>query len=989
MFKKVLIANRGEIALRVIWACKELGLKTVAVYSEADANSLHVRFADEAVCIGPPRNIDSYLNIPAIISAAEITGADAIHPGYGFLSESAYFAEICEACNIKFIGPGPQAIRLMGDKSRAKKAMIKAGRAGRARARTGVVEDEEKAVKVARDIGFPVILKASAGGGGRGMRIVREAQDLAQSFRAAQAEAQAAFGVPDVYIEKYVEGPRHIEIQVMADSKGNVVHLGERECSIQRRHQKLIEEAPSLVVTEKLRRRMGRTAVEAAAAVQYVERRHDRVPARQGRQLLLHGDEHPHPGRARRHRARDRPRPREGADPRGGGRAAVVLAEGRRLQRATPSSAASTPRTPSPSCPRPGRSATSSSPAGPGVRVDTFAHEGCEISPYYDSLIAKLMTHGRDRAEAIARMRRSLDVMVVEGIKTNIPLHRRILDDPDFVAGRFDTGFMERFVPAEEGDRGLVSDGRGRARPSRLGRLLPLLLVPVALLPDPAAALPLRSLLLPRLRDGLLPAAALQARELAAGRLPTWNPFVFEGSFLRARALPARPAARALAGAGLRLLAADAAPAARRARRLLARARARRPRAPARSSPAPSTRSPASRCPRSISTSSCRRWRSRRSSPGCCAARRSTAGASVVWAAAAVALALSTYPSSSSRRPSCWAWRSASPRGRPAGALARLAGALALGAGLAGVPIALVAGVLGETARGAGFGGDVALANAVAPGGAAAGAAAAPLRLSRGAGRGLLGRALLQQGAAVLPVPLPRAADARPRGARRSRGSRAAPGWRSLALAGLGALVRARGAGGLAPLVAPAGPERRLPLPEQGAAAAAARGGARRRLRLRPRRRGARRRCAGSRRPLRARRARGARGARARGGAARRARGLERRPAGVLAAARGVVGHDVGVRGPAGDRRGRCRSGSAARACSARAGPRPWSRRSSWPISPARAPASTRRSTRASSSPFPELAALRLADLDGGRVFSYGLDHSPAFRELLAAAGRG
>jgi acetyl-CoA carboxylase biotin carboxylase subunit len=269
MFKKVLIANRGEIALRVIWACKELGLKTVAVYSEADANSLHVRFADEAVCIGPPRNIDSYLNIPAIISAAEITGADAIHPGYGFLSESAYLAEICEACNLKFIGPGPQAIRLMGDKSRAKKAMIKAG-VPVVPGSNGVIEDEEKAVKIARDVGFPVILKASAGGGGRGMRVVRTPADLAQNFRAAQSEAQAAFGVGDVYIEKYVEGPRHIEIQVMADSKGNVVHLGERECSIQRRHQKIIEEAPSPVLSDKLRRKMGRTAVEAAAAVQYV-----------------------------------------------------------------------------------------------------------------------------------------------------------------------------------------------------------------------------------------------------------------------------------------------------------------------------------------------------------------------------------------------------------------------------------------------------------------------------------------------------------------------------------------------------------------------------------------------------------------------------------------------------------------------------------------------------------------------------------------------
>ena len=448
MFKKVLIANRGEIALRVMWACKELGLKTVAVYSEADANGLHVRFADEAVCIGPPRNIDSYLNIPAIISAAEITGADAIHPGYGFLSESAYLAEICEACNIRFIGPGPQAIRLMGDKSRAKKAMIKAG-VPVVPGSQGVLEDEEKAVKVARDIGFPVILKASAGGGGRGMRVVREPQDLAQHFRAAQAEAQAAFGVPDVYIEKFVVNPRHIEIQVMADSKGNVVHLGERECSIQRRHQKIIEEAPSLAVPEKLRRRMGRTAVEAAAAVQYVNagtieflldkdgnfyfmEMNTRIQVEHGVTELVTGRDlvkeqiHIAAGEALSFSQKD------------------VSFSGHALE------CRINAEDPWSFTPSPGTIRHFFQPGGPGVRVDTFAHEGCEISPYYDSMIAKLMTHGRTRAEAIARMKRSLDVMVVEGIKTNIPLHRKILDDPDFVAGRFDTGYMERFLPQKK-----------------------------------------------------------------------------------------------------------------------------------------------------------------------------------------------------------------------------------------------------------------------------------------------------------------------------------------------------------------------------------------------------------------------------------------------------------------------------------------------------------------------------------------------------------
>jgi acetyl-CoA carboxylase biotin carboxylase subunit len=448
MFKKILIANRGEIALRVMWACKELGVKTVAVYSEADHESLHVRFADEAVCIGPPRSIDSYLNIPAIISAAEITGADAIHPGYGFLSESSYLAEICEACHIKFIGPGPQAIRLMGDKSRAKKAMIKAG-VPVLPGSPGVLEDEEKAVRVAREIGFPVILKASAGGGGRGMRIVRGPAELAQAFRAAQAEAAAAFGVPDVYVEKYVEGPRHIEIQLMADTKGNVVHLGERECSLQRRHQKVLEEAPSPVVSEKLRRRMGRTAVEAAAAVQYVNagtveflldadgnyyfmEMNTRIQVEHGVTELVTG--------------RDLVKEQ------------ILVATGAPLSFAQKDVTFSghaiecriNAEDPVTFVPSPGTIRHFYPPGGPGVRIDTYAHDGCEISPYYDSMIGKLMTHGRDRAEAIARMRRCVEVMWVEGVKTNLPLHRRILDDPDFQAGRFDTRFLERFLPQKK-----------------------------------------------------------------------------------------------------------------------------------------------------------------------------------------------------------------------------------------------------------------------------------------------------------------------------------------------------------------------------------------------------------------------------------------------------------------------------------------------------------------------------------------------------------
>jgi len=443
MFKKILIANRGEIALRVMWACKELGIKTVAVYSEADRHSLHVRFADQAVCIGPPRSLESYLNIPAIISAAEVTGADAIHPGYGFLSESGYLAEICEACNIKFIGPGPQSIRMMGDKSRAKKAMQRAG-VPVIPGSPGVVEDDEKAERIAREIGFPVILKASAGGGGRGMRIVREPGDVKNSFKAAQTEAQAAFGVPDVYIEKYVEAPRHIEIQIMADSKGQVVHLGERECSIQRRHQKLIEESPSPAMTDKLRRRMGRTAVEAAAAVQYVNagtieflldaqgsyyfmEMNTRIQVEHGVTELVTG--------------RDLVKEQ------------ILVAAGESLSFAQKDVVFSghaiecriNAEDPDRFTPSPGTIRYFNLPGGPGVRVDTAAHEGAEVSPYYDSLIAKLMVHGRDRREAIARMNRCLDVMVVEGIKTTIPMHRRILAEPDFQAGRLDTKFMERF----------------------------------------------------------------------------------------------------------------------------------------------------------------------------------------------------------------------------------------------------------------------------------------------------------------------------------------------------------------------------------------------------------------------------------------------------------------------------------------------------------------------------------------------------------------
>jgi acetyl-CoA carboxylase biotin carboxylase subunit len=446
MFKKVLIANRGEIALRVIWACKELGLKTVAVYSEADRNSLHVKFADQAICIGPARSKDSYLSVPAIISAAEITGADAIHPGYGFLAESSYFAEVCEACRITFIGPSPQAIRLMGDKSRAKKAMIKAG-VPVVPGSPGILENEEQALSVAKEIGFPVIVKASAGGGGRGMRIVREGKDLVAAFRAAQAESLAAFGVPDLYIEKFIEQPRHIEIQVMADQRGNVVSLHERECSIQRRHQKLIEEAPSpaALMNEKLRRRMGKTATDAAAAVNYSNagtieflldaagnyyfmEMNTRIQVEHGVTELVTG--------------RDLVKEQilVAAEQPLSFRQAEIALTGHALECRIN---AEDPRTFAPS---PGLIKHFWAPGGPGIRVDTFAHEGCEVPPYYDSMVAKLMTFGKDRNEAIARMRRALDTMVIEGIKTTIPLQRQIMDDRDFIAGRLDTGFMERFL---------------------------------------------------------------------------------------------------------------------------------------------------------------------------------------------------------------------------------------------------------------------------------------------------------------------------------------------------------------------------------------------------------------------------------------------------------------------------------------------------------------------------------------------------------------
>jgi len=444
LFKKILIANRGEVALRIIYACRELGIKTVAVYSEADENSLHVKFADEDICIGPPRSADSYLNVPAVISAAEVTGADAIHPGYGFLSESAYLAEVCEACHIKFIGPDPQVIRLMGDKARARRVMKKAG-VPILPGSDGPIESEDKALKLAKDIGYPVIVKATAGGGGRGMRVVRAPGELSHAVKTAQREAEAAFGVPDVYIEKYIESPRHIEFQVLGDHYGAVVHLGERECSIQRRHQKLIEESPSPALGDKMRRKMGGIVIDAAKAVQYTNAgTFEFLMDPDGRFYFMEANtrlqvEHPVTEMV------------TGIDI---VKEQIRIAAGERLS-FKQSEVTFTGHSiecrvnaedPDTFVPSPGVIHVFSVPGGPGVRVESFAHSECTISPYYDSMIAKIIVHGRDRQEAIARMKRTLEMTVIEGIKTTIPLHLRIVADPDFVAGKLSTAFMDRFL---------------------------------------------------------------------------------------------------------------------------------------------------------------------------------------------------------------------------------------------------------------------------------------------------------------------------------------------------------------------------------------------------------------------------------------------------------------------------------------------------------------------------------------------------------------
>jgi acetyl-CoA carboxylase biotin carboxylase subunit len=444
VFKKVLIANRGEIALRVIRACKELGIRTVAIHSEADSASLHVRAADEKVCVGPPEASLSYRNIPNVLSAAEVTGVDAIHPGYGFLSENAHFAEVCESIGIKFIGPTSENIAMMGDKAKAREVVAKRGLPVTPGS-LGELRSEDDAMQAAQKIGFPVIIKATAGGGGRGMRVVNKAEDLGRAFQAAQAEAKSTFGNENVYLERYFLEPRHIEVQIMADHRGHVIHLGERDCSIQRRHQKLVEETPSPAIDEKLRREIGRVAVEAVKAVHYrnvgtveflldkernfffmevntrIQVEHPITEMVTGIDLI----------KEQIRLAAGHPLAIRQQDVALNGHSMECRINAEDPEKFTPS---------------PGQITKYSAPGGFGVRVDSAMESGAIVVPYYDSMIAKLITHGRDRQEAMARMRRALDEFVIDGIKTTIPLHRRIFNDPEFQKGHISTAFLEQLL---------------------------------------------------------------------------------------------------------------------------------------------------------------------------------------------------------------------------------------------------------------------------------------------------------------------------------------------------------------------------------------------------------------------------------------------------------------------------------------------------------------------------------------------------------------
>ena len=439
MIKKLLIANRGEIALRIIRAAKELGIKTVAVYSEADRASLHVRFADEAVCVGPAQGKLSYLNIPSLIAAADVTNADAIHPGYGFLAENATFAEICHDCNLTFVGPTPDAIVRMGNKSIAKDTMRAAG-VPVVPGSDGIVTTVEDARRVAEEVGYPLMIKAVAGGGGKGMRYVESASELDRAYANARGEAEASFGNGDIYIEKFIEEPRHIEIQVFADTFGNVVHLNERECSIQRRHQKLIEEAPSPIMTPELRAAMGAASIKGAASVGYVgagtieylvDKHRNFYFMEMNTRIQV---EHPVTEQsANVDLIKEQ----------------LLVASGEKL------SLTRDPVLHSIECrinaedpfhdfrPSPGKIESLNFPGGPGVRVDSHIYQGYSIPPYYDSMVAKLITFAPSRNEAIAKMRRALDEFIIEGIHTTIPFHRKMMDNPDFIAGTFDTKYLD------------------------------------------------------------------------------------------------------------------------------------------------------------------------------------------------------------------------------------------------------------------------------------------------------------------------------------------------------------------------------------------------------------------------------------------------------------------------------------------------------------------------------------------------------------------
>jgi acetyl-CoA carboxylase biotin carboxylase subunit len=447
-FKKILIANRGEIAVRVISACKELEIQTVAVYSEADRYSSHVRFADQAICIGPAKSSRSYLDIPSIISAAEITNVDAIHPGYGFLSENANFAGVCEASHIKFIGPKPEVIRLMGVKERARAYMREMG-VPVLPGSPGVIASPEEALTMAEQIGYPVILKASAGGGGRGMRVVTSPDELPALYAQAQSEAGAAFGSADVYLEKFIGAPRHIEFQVLADEHGHVEILGERECSIQRRHQKLLEEAPSPAVTDQQRAQIGAVLCKAISAAGYTNAGTvEFLMDESGKLYFIEVNariqvEHPVTEFV------------TGIDM---VKSQIRIAQGEPLSEVLPSpiemrghsiECRINAENPDTFVPSPGRITGFHVPGGMGVRVDTWVYTDCVIPPFYDSLVAKLVVYGNDRGEAIRRMQRALSMFIVEGIHTSIPLQQRILADPDFQAGRFDTNFIKRYMPVK------------------------------------------------------------------------------------------------------------------------------------------------------------------------------------------------------------------------------------------------------------------------------------------------------------------------------------------------------------------------------------------------------------------------------------------------------------------------------------------------------------------------------------------------------------